>query len=101
MKGALMRFPLSSVLLVSLLAGGLAAQEPSGDRVAVPLSDPARPATVRANLLSGSISVKGYDGREVIVEARPRAEAARRRQRDQGERTEGLRRLQIGGTGLT
>src|SRR6202011_3899496 len=48
-------------------------QTPSGsDKVSVTLSDPARPALVKAGLISGGITVKAYDGKEVIVEARVR-----------------------------
>lgn len=46
------------------------AAETGGDRVVVPLSDPSRPAMVRAHLLNGSITVKGYEGKDVIVETR-------------------------------
>src|ERR1700758_1638246 len=42
------------------------------DRVSVTLSDPARPAFVRASLLGGGITVKAHEGKEVIVEARVR-----------------------------
>ena len=49
------------------------AQTQSGsDRIAVNLDDPARPAFVKASLVNGSITVKAYDGKEVIVEARGR-----------------------------
>ena len=44
----------------------------SSDRVAVPFSDPGKPGLVKANLINGGIIVKGYDGKEVIVEAKPR-----------------------------
>ena len=37
-------------------------------KVSVPLHDPSRPATVRVHLLSGSISVRGADVREVQIE---------------------------------
>src|SRR5947199_8165515 len=48
-------------------------QESSGpDRVAVTLTDPSRPALVKASLINGGITVKAYDGKEVIVEARAR-----------------------------
>src|SRR5437016_176301 len=48
-------------------------QESSGpDHFAVPLSDPSRPARVEASLVNGGITVKGYDGKEVVVEARAR-----------------------------
>jgi DUF4097 and DUF4098 domain-containing protein YvlB len=76
-----------------LVAGYAAAQ----DRVTVPLTDPAKPATIRVNLLSGSINVRGYQGREVIVEARGRAAERRRRE---PEEAGGMRRIDMAGTGL-
>ena len=42
----------------------------SADRISVNLSDPSRPALVKVSLVNGSITVKGYEGREVVVEAR-------------------------------
>lgn len=45
------------------------------DRVVVPLSNPAKPAKIEASLLRGSITVKGYDGKDVVVEARVRERA--------------------------
>ena len=60
-------------LAVLLLAGALAfAQEQRVDRVVVPLSDPAKPARVEASVMRGSITVKGFEGKEVIVEAKVR-----------------------------
>jgi Putative adhesin len=38
------------------------------DRITVKLDDPSKPGTVRASLLAGSISVEGYDGKEIIIE---------------------------------
>jgi len=49
-----------------------AAQDSKTDRVVVPLSNPGKPATVEVSLLTGSIKVIGYEGKEVIVEATPR-----------------------------
>jgi hypothetical protein len=42
------------------------------DRAVVPLSNPAKPAKVEASIQRGSITVRGYDGKEVIAEARIR-----------------------------
>jgi DUF4097 and DUF4098 domain-containing protein YvlB len=64
------------------------------DRVSVTLSDPARPALVKAGLVSGSITVKAYDGKEVIVEARVR-------NRESARSDSGPKRLSISTTGLT
>lgn len=39
------------------------------DRIVVAFSDPSRPGTLRVNLLSGGIKVRGYDGKDVTIEA--------------------------------
>jgi DUF4097 and DUF4098 domain-containing protein YvlB len=44
-----------------------------GNKITVPLSDPSRPAYVKANLMNGSITVKVHQGKDVIVEAETRA----------------------------
>jgi DUF4097 and DUF4098 domain-containing protein YvlB len=65
-----------------------------GDRIAVPLTDPSRPVQLKAHLLNGGITVKGYDGKEVVVEARVRTR--------ESSRAEGtMKRLQINSSGLT
>ncbi len=46
-------------------------EETQNDRITVQLSDPSRPATLKINIISGSIFVQGYTGKEVIVETRP------------------------------
>jgi hypothetical protein len=48
------------------------AQDAKTDRAVVPLTDPAKPVLIKADVLMGSITVKGYDGKEVIVEAKVR-----------------------------
>ncbi len=53
-------------------AAPLAAQNAQPDKAVVPLSDPAKPALIKAGVLRGSITVKAYEGKEVIVEARVR-----------------------------
>lgn len=42
------------------------------DRAVVPLSNPAKPAKLEASVMRGSITVRGYEGKEVIAEARIR-----------------------------
>ncbi len=77
-------------------APSLRAQAPSDNRIAVPLSDPARPANVRAHLLNGSLTVKGADVKEVIVEARSHQEEERR----SDGRAQGMKRIPMTSTGL-
>jgi DUF4097 and DUF4098 domain-containing protein YvlB len=56
-----------------LLARLAHAQDIQADRVSVHLSNPSHPASLKASLKSGGITVKGYDDKEVIVEARFRS----------------------------
>ena len=67
----------------------------SDNKVTVPISDPSRPVTLRAHLVSGSITVKGGDVKEVIVEARARGDEAH-----SGGRAEGMKRIPMTSTGL-
>jgi len=90
------------ILAAAALACGLgpgvphaAAQSAGADRITVALDDPSRPALVRASLINGGITVKGYEGKDVIVEARPRNAEPER------STPGGLKRLSIGRTGLT
>jgi hypothetical protein len=69
-------------------------QRTGNDRVAVTLSDPSRPALVKAGLIAGGITVKAYDGKEIIVEAH-----ARNRDDSDDDRP-GPKRLAISTTGL-
>ena len=84
-----------AVVLMAAACVTAQAQAPSPDRIAVNLSDPSRPALVKASLVNGGITVKAYDGKEVIVEARART--------GDGEESPagGLKRLSISRTGLT
>ena len=86
------------VIVISFLAGALAAwpQEPQPDRVTVPFSDASRPKSLKASLINGSISVKGYDGKDAIVEA-----SGGSRGRGERQRSDGLRRIDLNATGLT
>jgi hypothetical protein len=42
--------------------------------ISVPLTDPGRPATLKVSTLNGAITVSGYGGREVLIEATGSAE---------------------------
>lgn len=67
-----------------------------GDKISVNLSDPSRPAFVRVGMVNGSIIVKGYDGKQVLVEAHNRNQD-RERESSPG----GLKRLNVSTTGLS
>jgi hypothetical protein len=55
------------------------AQQPSADTVTVPLSDPARPALIDVSLVSGSITVRGANRKDVRVMAQPAPDRPGRR----------------------
>ncbi len=57
--------------------GGVAAlgQAQQPDKVTVPLTNPAKPAVIEAQLMFGSLKVIGYEGKEVLVTATPREKA--------------------------
>ena len=83
------------LLAASLIGFG----QETPERVNVPLTDPSRPAVVHASLMNGGITVTGYNGKDVIVEARPRHESVQESKPDR--KAEGMRRLDSGGTGLS
>lgn len=85
-----------------LVAGApmLHAQSPD-NKVTVPLTDSSRPVTLRAHLLNGSITVKGADVKEVVVEAHVRNHEGQGEGRGRGEgRGEGMKRIPMTSTGL-
>jgi hypothetical protein len=64
-----------SGLAVLLFAAGFLlvyAQQTPPERAVVPFSNPSKPGLVDIEIMRGSITVKGYAGKEVIVEARLR-----------------------------
>ena len=97
------------------------------DTITVPLSNPGKPGWVNARVMYGSITVEGYSGREVVVEARIRSKVideegdegdervrhelreARRERRREKERDDekktrdikGLKLIPAAGSGLT
>jgi hypothetical protein len=81
---------IAAALLMTLAA--MAQAQTAGDRVTVPLTDPSRPAFVKANLLNGSITVKAYEGKDVLVEARARQAESRA--------PNGMKRVPMVSTGL-
>jgi DUF4097 and DUF4098 domain-containing protein YvlB len=85
------------VLCAALAAAPVRGQSQTpavADHVSVTLSDPSRPALVRASLVNGGITVKAYDGKEVIVEARARNHESPRSDTN-------MKRIIVSSTGLS
>ena len=69
---------IANVIVLALLAAGTCgwavaqAKEEPPDRAVVPLTSPGKPAKIEVTVIRGSVTVKAYEGRDVIVEARVR-----------------------------
>lgn len=76
-----MRKRIANMVVLAVLVAGTCgwamaqAKEEPPDRAVVPLTNPAKPARIEVSVIRGSITVKGYEGKEVIVEARVREKA--------------------------
>jgi hypothetical protein len=71
-------------ILILLWAAGLAyeAQESAPDHAVVSFSNPAKPGTVEVDISEGSITVRGYEGKDVIIDARWREKVLTREERE-------------------
>jgi hypothetical protein len=93
---------MNRVCLIVLAVAGVSAwaQDAAPERVTVPFSDPSRPKMVKVSLLNGGITVKAYNGKEVIIEAKGGdGERGRGRHRTP-EGAENMRRIDINNPGL-
>jgi hypothetical protein len=76
-----MRKKIANIVVLAVLFAGTCGwalaqtKEEPPDRAVVPLSNPAKPAKIEVSVIRGSITVKGYEGKDVIVEARVREKA--------------------------
>ena len=100
MNNQTQRFPshVVAVLVLCFTVGAPARSQAQagGDHVSVNLTDPSRPALVKAGLVNGGITVKAYDGKEVVVEAH-----ARNRDRESEGSESNMKRIIVSSTGLS
>lgn len=88
--------------LLTLLIWGttLGAQPANGNKLLwIAFRDPARPGTVKMNILYGSISVKAYEGKDVVVETDSKGD--KEREKEVPESAKGLKRLNANGSSIT
>jgi hypothetical protein len=87
-------------VLVMLLAGTLSlAQESKVDKVTVPFSDPSHPGLLKVDVYKGAITIKGYNGKEVVVEARVRGKMISEK-KEASREAKGMKLIQVATTGL-
>jgi len=91
----------SLIMVLSVFAGFGWAHAPEDviDRIDVKLTDPSKPAHVELSLVNGGITVAGYDGEEVIVEAKTRTRKLTKSE-DADKNTEGMFRIPVFSTSL-
>jgi hypothetical protein len=89
----------TAILMIAMaLSVKLMAQE----QLVVPLSDPGKPYKLNVDLVSGSIKIIGYDGKDVVIDADPSGEASGRKHQARDSRrvgagdAEGMHRINGG-----
>jgi len=79
------------LIIAALFSTQLRAQSDKGEQLTVPLSEPGKPYKLNVDLVQGSITVMGYEGKEVIIEVKGGEERSR-----QNRESNGMRRLDAG-----
>lgn len=82
--------------LVAAIAAAAAAL--GQEQISVPLSDPSRPATVRIESMRGDITMRGHDGKDIVIASKSGKPS--RRERKGPSEMDGLKRIDIGGGGF-
>ncbi|MFN8354429.1 MAG: DUF4097 family beta strand repeat-containing protein [Spirosomataceae bacterium] len=91
MKAFRFLFSISLVSLMGFFEPTLA-QNDIKEQLTIPLSDPTKPSSLHVNLISGSIHVSAYAGKEVIIEATVKNNSEKRE-----ESSNGMKRLSTKG----
>ena len=90
-----------SILTILLFTGTMIhAQQSTGDRVNVSFSDPSKPGLVTAYVNAGSITIKGYSGKEVMIEVKLQEPSRARGREDIPDKAKGMKRISANRTGL-
>ncbi|MGD1094979.1 MAG: DUF4097 family beta strand repeat-containing protein [Bryobacteraceae bacterium] len=72
----------------------------AADRVTVPFRDPSRPGTLRVDLINGSVTVRGYDGKDAIIESTGRSRDRDRERNRSRNIPDGMHRIDNNSSGL-
>ena len=85
---------LTTVLFLVLTASACFAQKENPETLTVPLSQPGKSYTLKADLVTGSINVTGYDGKDVIVNVTSRKDSVDEdNDMDHQPKEKGMRRI--------
>lgn len=95
---------LSIVAILLFAVTMIHAQQGMDDRVNVSFSDPSKPGIVTVYVEVGSITVKGYNGKDVIIETtiegNKSTEQEQEREKEIPEKAKGMKRITANRTGL-
>ncbi len=75
MKKTILRLSILILAGFAIVAAAAMTDDPAQaltDKVTVPLSKPGQPARIEVDMFFGSIKVTGYEGKDVMIEAKPR-----------------------------
>ena len=59
---------ISTIAIAILLSTKAWAQDSGKEQLVVPLSDPGKPYKLEVGLVDGSITVTGYEGKDIIID---------------------------------
>jgi DUF4097 and DUF4098 domain-containing protein YvlB len=91
---------LAIAAVLTSFAEPLQAQTDLKEQLIVPLSDPAKPGSLKVHLLNGTINVTGYSGNQIIIDAVVKDSNKQEKPRDEG--ASGMKRIsKSGGLELT
>lgn len=90
---------LAVLVLTATASAQVLGQEEKVDRLNVKFSDPTRPGVVEVGLHYGGVNVTGYDGDEVVIEARTQSKKLDESSWE-GE-SRGMKRIPVSSTSLT
>jgi hypothetical protein len=95
------RYGLTPIMMVLLALSVKQAfsQDDMVDRLSVPFTDPGKPGFIDVGLINGGISINGYDGKDVIVEASTKTRKIS--DNESGEKGRGMIRIPVTTTGLS
>ncbi|MES2518537.1 MAG: hypothetical protein V4585_10540 [Bacteroidota bacterium] len=78
------------VLLALLLSGSFFAKSQDREQLSVPLSEPTKEGKVIISIITGSIKVVGYDGKDIVIDA---ISADKNEKRANRERSDGMKKI--------
>jgi hypothetical protein len=95
-----MKHTAATLLIATLLASSAMAEtqtpqipQTPGQKITVPFSDPARPGSLHVKVMFGSITVKGTNRKDVLIEVRQRPDEGDEDEEKPSKRQPGLREI--------